>query len=120
VRFQAITVAIMKIRAFWDIASCSLLEVGRRFRGDSSPWWWRQYAPQKHQSTPRLYGTISQKDLIQIKYLCGNAMESGTLALWYKRAFNYGLEEIFTSFRMFGDVFAHCSKNQNTVCISFC
>jgi hypothetical protein len=31
VRFQVLTAASMKI-AFWDIASCSLVEVDRRFR----------------------------------------------------------------------------------------
>jgi hypothetical protein len=30
----------------------------------SSPWWWRQYAPVKHHSTPtRLHGAMSQKAL---------------------------------------------------------
>jgi hypothetical protein len=32
VRFQVLTVAIIKIRAFWEIAPCSL-GVDRRFRG---------------------------------------------------------------------------------------
>jgi hypothetical protein len=32
-RFQVLTVASMKIIAFWDVASSSLVEVDRRFRG---------------------------------------------------------------------------------------
>jgi hypothetical protein len=32
VRFQVLTVASMKIRAFWDIAPCGLLGVDLRFR----------------------------------------------------------------------------------------
>jgi hypothetical protein len=33
VRFQVLTAASMKIRAFWDMAPCSLVAVDRRFRG---------------------------------------------------------------------------------------
>jgi hypothetical protein len=33
VRFQVLMAASMKIRAFWDIAPCSLVGVGGRFRG---------------------------------------------------------------------------------------
>jgi hypothetical protein len=33
VRFQVLTAASMKIRAFWDVAPCSLIGVDRRFRG---------------------------------------------------------------------------------------
>jgi hypothetical protein len=33
VRFQVVTVASMKMIAFWDTASCSLIKVDRRFRG---------------------------------------------------------------------------------------
>jgi hypothetical protein len=33
VRFQVLTAANMKKKAVWDIASCSLVEVYRRFRG---------------------------------------------------------------------------------------
>jgi hypothetical protein len=33
VRFQVLTAASMKIRAFWDVAPCSLVGVDRRFRG---------------------------------------------------------------------------------------
>jgi hypothetical protein len=33
VRFQILTVAKMKIRAFWDVAPCSLVGVYRYFRG---------------------------------------------------------------------------------------
>jgi hypothetical protein len=33
VRFQVLTPASMKMMTFWDIASCSLVEVDRRFRG---------------------------------------------------------------------------------------
>jgi hypothetical protein len=32
-RLQVLTAAIMKIRAFWDVAPCSLVGVERRFRG---------------------------------------------------------------------------------------
>jgi hypothetical protein len=32
VRFQALTAPSMKIRAFWDVAPCSLIRVDRRFR----------------------------------------------------------------------------------------
>jgi hypothetical protein len=32
-RFQVLTAASMKMIAFWDITSCSLIEVYRRFRG---------------------------------------------------------------------------------------
>jgi hypothetical protein len=77
----------MKTRAFWDIASCSLGREDQCFKGAyclhhqrdqtdiseictasiiriSSPWWWRQYAPLKHQSTPTLHAAIYQKALI--------------------------------------------------------
>jgi hypothetical protein len=37
VRFHFLTAANMKIRAFWDIAPCSLFEVDRRFRGSLRP-----------------------------------------------------------------------------------
>jgi hypothetical protein len=37
VRFIVLTVAGMKITAFWDIALCSLLEANRRFRGAYCP-----------------------------------------------------------------------------------
>jgi hypothetical protein len=33
VRFDVLTVAIMKLTVFWDIAQCSLVEVDRHFRG---------------------------------------------------------------------------------------
>jgi hypothetical protein len=33
VRFQVLTAASTKMRAFWNIAPCSLVEVDRRFRG---------------------------------------------------------------------------------------
>jgi hypothetical protein len=46
-----------KFRVFRDVAPCSLVEVDRRFRGDSSPWWWRQYVPLKRRTTLRLHGT---------------------------------------------------------------
>jgi hypothetical protein len=32
-RFQVLTAACMKIRAFWDIAPCSLIVVDHHFRG---------------------------------------------------------------------------------------
>jgi hypothetical protein len=31
-RFQAVTAATMTLKAFWDIAPCSLVTVDRRFR----------------------------------------------------------------------------------------
>jgi hypothetical protein len=31
--FQVLTVANMKMIAFWDIAPCSVVEVDRRFKG---------------------------------------------------------------------------------------
>jgi hypothetical protein len=46
-RFQVLTAASMKFRVSWDVASCSILVVDRRFRGafclhhHLSPWWWR-------------------------------------------------------------------------------
>jgi hypothetical protein len=33
VRFQVLRAACMKIAVFWDVASCSLVEEYRRFRG---------------------------------------------------------------------------------------
>jgi hypothetical protein len=41
-----------KIALFWVVASCSLVDVYRRFRGPcclhhQSPWWWRQQGPLK-------------------------------------------------------------------------
>jgi hypothetical protein len=33
VRFQVLTTASLKVTAFWYIASCSVAEVGLRFRG---------------------------------------------------------------------------------------
>jgi hypothetical protein len=45
--------------AFWDAASCSLM--------NSSPWWWRQYALLKRRpTTTRLHGTISHKAIFFI------------------------------------------------------
>jgi hypothetical protein len=49
VRFQFLTAAVMKIRAFWDIVPCSLVGVDWRFRG--------AYCLHHH-------GAISQKALI--------------------------------------------------------
>jgi hypothetical protein len=46
---------LLDMRAFWDVAPCSL-GVDWRFRGVyclPSPWWWRQFAPVKRQYTPR-------------------------------------------------------------------
>jgi hypothetical protein len=77
VRSKVLMAASMKFRVFWDIASCSYVEVDRRFRGaycihnhgdagdgDSPPCWWRQYAPLKRRSTPmRLHSATSQKIL---------------------------------------------------------
>jgi hypothetical protein len=56
------------MRAFRDVAPCSLFGVDRCFRcDDSSPWWWRQYASLKRRCTPtRLHGAVSQKVLIFI------------------------------------------------------
>jgi hypothetical protein len=66
-------VASMKLRALWDTAPCSLIEVDRRFRyayclqplGVSS-----QYVPLKRRSTSmRLHGAISQKAVINLRIL---------------------------------------------------
>jgi hypothetical protein len=66
VRFHVLTVASVKMTAFWDIAPCSLVDVDRRFRGayclhhQSNP-----HRPLKRRSTPtRLHGAISQKAVI--------------------------------------------------------
>jgi hypothetical protein len=32
VRFQVLTAASLKMTAFWDVAPCSVVEIGRRFR----------------------------------------------------------------------------------------
>jgi hypothetical protein len=46
----------------------------------SSPWWWRQYAPLKCQSTTlRLHGTISQKALKLQTCHCDNFKSHTTL-----------------------------------------
>jgi hypothetical protein len=69
VTFQVVMVVSMKVIAFWDVASCHLVEVDWRFRrvyclhhkqmNDSLPWWWR------HQSNSMwLHSAISQKALI--------------------------------------------------------
>jgi hypothetical protein len=58
VRFQALTAASMKMRAFSDIAPRS-----------DKPWWWRQYAPLKRQSTLRLHDAIYQKALIFVSMI---------------------------------------------------
>jgi hypothetical protein len=34
VRFQVLTAACMKFRFFWDVATCSYVELDRRFRGE--------------------------------------------------------------------------------------
>jgi hypothetical protein len=61
------------MKAFWDIAPCTLVGIHRSFRGvhclhhRSSPWWWRQYALLKLRCTPtRLHGAIFQKAFIFI------------------------------------------------------
>jgi hypothetical protein len=33
VRFQVLTAASMKFRVFWDVLTCSQIDVDRRFRG---------------------------------------------------------------------------------------
>jgi hypothetical protein len=49
--------------AFWDVASCGLVEEHRRF--NSLPWWWRQYAPLKRRSSSaRLHGAVFHKAVI--------------------------------------------------------
>jgi hypothetical protein len=71
VRFQVLTAASTKIRAFWDIASCNLVRVDRRFRytyclhhqGDL--FITLMIGQYRHRSNPtRLHGAISQKALI--------------------------------------------------------
>jgi hypothetical protein len=69
VRFQLITAASMKIRTFWNVASCSLVGLYRRLRGvyclHNQGDEWKQYAPPKRLSTPTIiHGATSQKALI--------------------------------------------------------
>jgi hypothetical protein len=56
VRFQVLTVASMKIRAFWDIAPFSLVGVDRHFRG--------VYCLRYRATPTRLNSATSQKALI--------------------------------------------------------
>jgi hypothetical protein len=37
VRFQVLTAASMKMAVFWDVAPCSLVDIGRRFTGAYCP-----------------------------------------------------------------------------------
>jgi hypothetical protein len=76
VRFKVLTEANMKMAAFWDVAPCSLVEVDRRFRdahclhhqmSDSSPWWWRQYAPLKRRAILRDYTAQYSR---RLSYFC--------------------------------------------------
>jgi hypothetical protein len=61
----------VRMKIFWDIVPCSLIELNQCFRvcilPPSSGWWLRQHTPLKHQSTStRLQGTISQKTVILV------------------------------------------------------
>jgi hypothetical protein len=76
------------VRAFWDIAPCSLVEVDRRFRGtfclhQQGPWWWRQYLTHLYfYETTRRYipeGCLSFSFTWSYKGL------SGPVATWYTR-----------------------------------
>jgi hypothetical protein len=61
VRFQVLTTESMKLRAFWDIAPCSLVGVDRRFRGA----YCLHHQGDESSPTPlRLHGAISQKALV--------------------------------------------------------
>jgi hypothetical protein len=69
VRFQVLTAANMKMRAFWGIAPCSLVVVDRCIRGAYCLHQHRQFAHSKRRSTTtRLHGAISQKALIFIPW----------------------------------------------------
>jgi hypothetical protein len=58
-RFQVLTAASIKMTVFWGVASCSFVEIDRRFRLR------KQYAPLKLQYTStRLHGGISHKAVI--------------------------------------------------------
>jgi hypothetical protein len=69
VRFQVLAVASTKMRAFWDIAPCSLVEVERRFRStyDSII-----RAMRRQCTSATLYGAISEKaeGLLIYRRLC--------------------------------------------------
>jgi hypothetical protein len=60
----------MKFRVFWDIASCSHVEVDRRFRGTSEIW----------STSTWLHGTTSQTTLNFIL----TAVRTWNLRLWKK------------------------------------
>jgi hypothetical protein len=59
----------LKMRALWNIVPCIVVTLDRCFsgsyclyhQGDEWLWWWRQYAPLKRRSTPRLHGAISRR-----------------------------------------------------------
>jgi hypothetical protein len=51
--FQVLTVVLMKITAFWDIASCSLVEIDRRFRGAYCLWKVGQFLPDYKTKHPK-------------------------------------------------------------------
>jgi hypothetical protein len=80
VRFQVLTVASIKMRAFWDIAQYSLVEVDWCFRGvyclhhqgdEWVFWWWREYVPDQYRSTSRrLHSVMVQKALIFNEHFC--------------------------------------------------
>jgi hypothetical protein len=64
VRFQVLTAASIKIRAFWVVAPCSLVGLDRRFRG---AYCLHNQGDDIHRSTPtRLNGATSQKTIIFI------------------------------------------------------
>jgi len=70
----------MKIRAFWDVAPCSL-GVDRRFRGayclhHQGVDRWRQYAPLKRRSTStRLHGATSQMTTLFVRKVGVNCLD---------------------------------------------
>jgi hypothetical protein len=66
---------ILKTTTFWDITTCSFVEVDRRFRGayylrhqdDGPTWWWRQCTSLKRQPTSTSqHGAVSKKAAIFI------------------------------------------------------
>jgi hypothetical protein len=68
-RFQVLTATSMKFRfAFWDVLPCKII-FDQRFRGIyclHHPCWWRQYVSLKCRLTIILYGSTSQKTILNI------------------------------------------------------
>jgi hypothetical protein len=69
VRIQVLTVASVKMTALWDIASCSLVEVYRRFRG--------AYCLHYHGDESSVYLDETTRCYITESYLLQCEFESG-------------------------------------------